>query len=298
MRRCLFLALFLSLFFSGLTSAQSQYRVTANKLNIREIPSTRGGTLGSLSKGDTIQVLSIQQGWASLLYNSRTGYVSSSYLEELIVLTDTLPPVSDTVSVISQFHDSIVYAPLIKDSDSKKDDLSSRIDELIRKIQFFGQLNLGVSDFVCYDVNPKAGLGFGLSFGGRLDYSLYSFNNVQLGGSEFTLGYHLRGSAALPINYLELRIIPVLARYPVGAYTLIGKVGLNLGYPISNVKTKTKEHDASGDVGLSLGLGVETGQKYGLSLSLERGFCDVTNDGEVELNNIGFFVSFMYFFDK
>ena len=58
--------------------------VTA-KVNVREQPSTNAVRLGELKRGDTVDVASIRDNWASIVFDNQVGYVSADYL------SDTMP---------------------------------------------------------------------------------------------------------------------------------------------------------------------------------------------------------------
>lgn len=53
--------------------------VSCDTLNIRKGPGTNYDKLGTLKKGQSIEVTSTKNGWYGFKYNSTTGYVSSSY---------------------------------------------------------------------------------------------------------------------------------------------------------------------------------------------------------------------------
>ncbi|HWO98992.1 MAG TPA: S-layer homology domain-containing protein, partial [Bacillus sp. (in: firmicutes)] len=50
-------------------------------LNIRSGPSTSNGVIGTLSKGQTVPVLSVSGNWVKVQYGNKTGYVSKLYLK-------------------------------------------------------------------------------------------------------------------------------------------------------------------------------------------------------------------------
>lgn len=60
--------------------AQSNYTVTASKLNVRATASTNGAVVGSLSRGETIKVNRITGGWAEIQYGGRKCFVKADYL--------------------------------------------------------------------------------------------------------------------------------------------------------------------------------------------------------------------------
>lgn len=58
------------------------YVVTGDRVNIRVKPTTNSDSVGVLYKGDTIEVKSIDNGWAKFKYNDQWRYVSSKYVKE------------------------------------------------------------------------------------------------------------------------------------------------------------------------------------------------------------------------
>ncbi len=51
-----------------------------SQLNIRESPSISDNIIGKLTHGDSIQVISIQDGWAIVEFNQDVGYIKADYL--------------------------------------------------------------------------------------------------------------------------------------------------------------------------------------------------------------------------
>ena len=66
-------------------SQSKQYTVTANSLNVRSEPSVQSAVVGSLKKGETVTVQAINNNWATILYNGKNAYISTTY----ITLNDT-----------------------------------------------------------------------------------------------------------------------------------------------------------------------------------------------------------------
>lgn len=56
--------------------------VAKTGLNVREQAGAKSARIGSLSKGDTVQVYSISNGWAEIEYDGSTAYVASKYLSK------------------------------------------------------------------------------------------------------------------------------------------------------------------------------------------------------------------------
>ena len=53
--------------------------VSCDTLNVRKGPGTSYGKLGTLSKGQSVEVTTTKNGWYGFKYNSKTGYISGSY---------------------------------------------------------------------------------------------------------------------------------------------------------------------------------------------------------------------------
>ena len=56
------------------------YYVVCRALNVRPTAGTKQGRIGLLNRGDAVQVLSIEGGWARIAYNGGVAYVSASYI--------------------------------------------------------------------------------------------------------------------------------------------------------------------------------------------------------------------------
>ena len=55
--------------------------VTASLLNLRQQPSTSSAILAQMPNGTTVNVSSLQNGWAKVTYQGREGFVSLDYLK-------------------------------------------------------------------------------------------------------------------------------------------------------------------------------------------------------------------------
>lgn len=60
------------------------YEVTANGVNYRTQPSTKGKSQGIIPKGTKLTNVTIQNGWAKIKYKTKTYYVSAKYLEKQV----------------------------------------------------------------------------------------------------------------------------------------------------------------------------------------------------------------------
>lgn len=66
----------------GSAAAQDRYEVTATRLNVRKAASAESAVLGSLSKGDQVDVLGFKGGWAEIDFKNGTAYVAKKYIEK------------------------------------------------------------------------------------------------------------------------------------------------------------------------------------------------------------------------
>ena len=60
------------------------YEVTANGVNYRTQPSTKGKSQGIIPKGTKLTDVTIQNGWAKIKYKTKTYYVSAKYLKKKV----------------------------------------------------------------------------------------------------------------------------------------------------------------------------------------------------------------------
>ena len=65
------------------TPVTRTYRCTAKVLNIRAAPNTSSTVIGTLRKGQQVEVYDTDNGFAQISYNGRTGYVSLKYLDRM-----------------------------------------------------------------------------------------------------------------------------------------------------------------------------------------------------------------------
>ncbi len=64
------------------TAAKKVVYTTAN-LNVRDKASTNGKKLGVLKKGTAVEVIELKNGWYTVKYNGKTGYISAKYTTEV-----------------------------------------------------------------------------------------------------------------------------------------------------------------------------------------------------------------------
>lgn len=60
--------------------APGLYVVAAKKLNVRATPQLRSPIVGALPRGEKVNVIEIESGWAKIVYRGRVNWVSATYL--------------------------------------------------------------------------------------------------------------------------------------------------------------------------------------------------------------------------
>ena len=70
--------------------------VSVSSLNMRSGPSTSYNIIEVLTKDTQVEVISVEDGWAKIKYNSKTGYVSNQYLSDKKVETIQIKYVNAT----------------------------------------------------------------------------------------------------------------------------------------------------------------------------------------------------------
>ncbi|WP_350019470.1 SH3 domain-containing protein [Priestia flexa] len=88
-----------ALFFNLEAEAAQPATVNATSLNVRALPSTSGAIVGKLYKGNTINVLTEQQGWAKIQLNGKDAWISSEYIEKKTSSTSPTNVVSKQATV-------------------------------------------------------------------------------------------------------------------------------------------------------------------------------------------------------
>ena len=293
-------ACFLS-FFPLYVKAQTTYRVTAQKVNVRSAPSTQSTVVGTLVKDDTISVSGIVRGWASFLFKGKNRYVSSRYIEE-VVLPEVVEEVVDTIAeeVVKEVEEVPVEEVVQPTKPQRENNFFNRVfGTSAGDLHLIADIWGGYSNFAWNDGSPNMRIGFGADVGIQCNYRLL-WNKIPQGlFGELTAGYAWRGSAAFPIHYIGFRVLPLAYRQSFSdRFSIVGKAGLYMGVPLSKVETsRRKTYDTYFDYGLSVGIGVEYG-KWGLLASYEHGFAKVVNNSRVDLYNRGAFLTLSYKFLK
>jgi N-acetylmuramoyl-L-alanine amidase len=76
---------------SSKASGTKKGTITADSLNVREIPSLDARTIGRLTKGAEVTILSQTNGWTEITYNAKNAWVSSQYIKTISTGKPSLP---------------------------------------------------------------------------------------------------------------------------------------------------------------------------------------------------------------
>lgn len=305
MKRILFIIV--SLFICWTVEANDIYEVTAKHLNVRALPSTTASVIGRVSIGDSLEVIDINQsGWAKLEYKGRIGYVSAKYIRfvQHIQQESTEEPQSDALLPIQN-----------EQEESLTNDQSETLVSYVSDEEFSTLLNgpgrISRNFELYYGIS--AGVGFssfmwdGEMVNGRLSYTADIFVELDFVRkqsyfkgyfAELQIGYDGKGAAWYPMHYIHMRLFPLGYKYNIHAFKLAGKIGLYMGYPLTDLESYDSWESWSGEfqVGLSAAVGVEYKQ-FGVYANVDYNFTEVASS-PVTLNNIAIFGTFSYKFGK
>lgn len=260
--------------------------VSESRLNVRNKPSINSLVIGTLQPESLIDVFSKTEYWAKIRYNNNFGYVSARYIEKVevdSVVSIEEQPVEDS---INQTPEPVIEEVIVYKSEENTDLLNSV------GVEFVPNIYCGFSNFSAKGIVPKGTVGCGadlaFQFIAKEKITFIPKNYF----SEISLGYSLRGSAAFPMHYFNMKLLPFGYRYHLRKLSLFGKLGFYTGYTFSSIETRRYSFDSYLDIGLSVSVGTEY-RKIGLGLSYERGFTDVCNSS-LHLKNSCVFVTLSY----
>lgn len=289
--------------FSSITLAQNIYEVSVSStLNVRILPNAESKKIGTLANGTLVEVISINDKWANIVYANTNAYVVSKYLKlkysipQSNVIIDTISINNDT---IVEPLDTIIAQETIVSQDSipkrnKRNLFSNRIhnqqDNIFWEqwsIDFLPSVFVGISNFVCYELTPVPLCSYGFDAGVQLKYSKYSPHNYI---AESSIGYAMKGSGVFPIHYFTFRLLPIGYQYnlkkDVTLTALTGMV-LNAGGGYAEVfdeaKLSKRIYANALDIGLQIKFLAEY-KKWGLGISYDQGFMSVRYNSPYLLN--------------
>ncbi len=285
--------------------AQDIYEVSvSNILNVRIQPNAESKKIGTLANGTLVEVISINDKWANIVYANTNAYVVSKYLK----LKYSIPQEKVSVDTISLDNDTIVETSdtiIIQDTIVVQDTIAKRSKRnlfLYRtqnqqknifweqwSIDFLPSFFVGISNFVCYELTPVPLCSYGFDAGVQLKYSKYSPHNYI---AESSIGYAMKGSGVFPIHYFTFRLLPIGYQYNLKKdITLTALTGMVLnaggGYAEAfNEATLSKRiyiYANPVDIGLQIKVLAEY-KKWGFGISYDQGFMSVRYNSPYLLN--------------
>lgn len=252
----------------------------------------------TIQRGETPEKIAKQYGIPfEELIKANPGIEKVYYVGRTLIIPNTQSNhIKDTSNTSTMLSKTENYPPK---RDHSSNDLSKKVvGENSGDLHLIADVWGGYSNFSWANGSPKMGFGFGADVGVQCNYNML-WSKIPKGLlGELTIGYARRGSGAFPINYFGIRVHPVAYRLTIQSnLSLISKVGLYMGIPISKIKTDRSSYTTCVDYGLSVGAGVEYG-KWGLLASYEHGFANTLNHSKVNLYNRGAFLTLSYKFLK
>lgn len=323
----------MSLLVGMVSYANDVYEVTATRLNVRASRTTDARVVGTINKGQKIEVEDINASWATIKYNGKTAYVSTRFLKYIGPTVFEIPvedyddlyvpsrktrtetkkeSVDDVISSFKSRHSGKNAQKSRKSRKSRKATASDEMPTLLN-----GPLSISDDMELYYGVSAGAGFssflwseglaGGKLSYTGDLFAQLYFNRSVgfipQNYYAELQLGYDSRGASNYDMNYVHARIYPFGYKMELDAENhikLIGKLGAGLGLPLSKLettRTPKKTWDGNFQVGVAAAVGVEYRQ-FAVSANVEYDFTGVASNTPITLNNIAILGTISYTFGK
>ncbi len=287
--RTFILLLFIS-WASGVAGQEKYEVVSTSRLNVRNKPTAKSPIIGRLNPHEQIDVYSIANTWAKIIYKNRTAYVSSKYIRKMEVKEET--PMAEE---IKELNDTVTGEPEKIGNAGKTETIynePARNNDGKIGIDFVPSVYGGFVNFVSDDASPKGNIGFGVDFAFQFvaDRPIGFIPNGYY--AEASLGYSLKGSCAFPMHYITIKLSPFGYRYEVSDFTLFGKIGAYTGYTFSTIETYSHSFDSNIDFGVLCEIGVEY-KKIGVGLSYERGLTNVCSSN-LKLNSQCVFLNLSY----
>lgn len=223
--------------------ADNRYKVVSSRnLNVRKAPSTQSAVIGSLAPSTVISVIEIKDGWAKFLFNGKESYVSSTFITKVIEETpvevepivteavkapepkETPEPVPESGTVdkakkirkkYKQKSSSTMFEkPVIKGFLSKEFDIPSMSGKESVESQFKVVVNGGMANLV-WDLGDSEPIA---TFGARAEFSHHfsvGKGHASQLCSNLSLGFQMKGAAALAAPCMVLELQPIGFSFPV-----------------------------------------------------------------------------------
>lgn len=282
-----------SLFLSIFSFAQNMYVEVINvsrSLNVRQAPDQNAKIIGSIKLGTLIEVKSISNGWAEIVFNDKQAYVSANYVkfvqiappENIVEETETSLPEVDSTIVVTEHKENI----------NKSENKFEKIG-----IDFLPSTYVGISGFLG-DYTPKPSCGFGID----AIFQFYMKNNNLPQGwlGESSIGYSLKGGGGMLVHYFTLLVSPLgyIHTFESNSISLFAIAGMSFNFGGGHLRAYYngvgKTYNAVPfDFGIQIKLGLEK-RKCGFAISYDQGCINVIKNSSLALKNYGVNVHFYY----
>lgn len=293
--------LILFLFSALFTMAQSPYEVTATRLNVRKSASSESSIIGSLSKGDTVNVRELKKTWAEIDYKSSVGYVSAKFIQP--VEEEPVPEqISEPEEIIEV--DTVVQNDESEMIEVKTD--SKNIMAFLNQLRFVptATLSLGLADFYSFDAYSHPRFSFGFDAGTRISADFmpdWMF-------SEATVGFMLLGNSNYSFPSFSFNVLPVGYRSDIFNFWKLenirfyGIAGFSFQFSGGEISFTRNSHHYSFDskptTNLYIKGGVEITDKIAVGLMYMHGFDNVCRDLPIGIKNSVFQLYGSFLFNK
>lgn len=299
------LTLFILFVFTYDAFAEENYKVTsASVLNVRNNPTTKSRIVGSLRSGQHIEVLSINDGWAKIIYNGTTCYISAKYITPL--------PITVKEKDITEVSNESVK---VEEQEPEPEPQEINSDVAISKsTDLEVDVPLSLGSFITNDINlylaVQGGFGYSnflwsdgsvngtMSYSGDIVGQLYFESKVSFipanWYSELALGYDRKGAANYGMNYIHARIYPFGYRIPIDPINVVVKAGPTLGFALNDFDDRWS---SDFQVGIGGGFQIEWKQ-FAIGCNVEYDFTEVSSSCGQTLNNIAVLGTISYKFAK
>lgn len=174
------------------------YTVTSPRLNVRKQPSGKSAIIGGLSKGDTINVLTLKKAWAEIDFKKGIGYVSTKYIEPIEIEDISDPELLSEVDLVQITEsDSVVSS---KPKNGKKRTFAFRLTS---------SLSLGISNLYSFNAYSHPRFGFSIDVGTQIKAKFMPRGMY----AETTIGFMELGNSNYSFPSLSINILPAGYRY-------------------------------------------------------------------------------------
>ncbi len=287
--------------------AQMPYKVTSSsRLNVRTRPSTSGQVMGTFQSGQQIQVISIENGWAKVEFNGKTGFVSARYIKAVNVAPAPsyipAPTRHETVTVREETTQD--------DAQSNAGERTEIFGNAIEAPLTFGffmpesmnmylavEAGLGYSNFLWNGGSVKGKESFSVGLAAQLyfeDKTIFIPSNWY---SELALGFNSKGASKFSMNYVHIGLYPLGYRLTFNPVDVVLKGGVVLGVPVNKLSTKINSWGADFQCGVGAGVRAEW-REFSIGCSVEYDFTQVASSCNQTLNNFAVLGTISYKFAK